>query len=186
MRVAFLVFNGMTALDLIGIYHPITRLKLMGFKPDLEWDINALSTPITDEQGLEFVPSRIGGGLGDYDMLIVPGGPGTRKLIRDREFVSWLQSAESCKLKISVCTGALLLGAAGFLRKKKATTHHTAFSILREFCPSVVEDERIVDQGDVITAGGVTSSIDLGLYLCEKLAGQEAKEAIRRQIEYRS
>ena len=86
-------------------------------------------------------------------------------------------------MKASICTGSLLLGAAGFLKGKKATTHPEAFGELRKYCSSVV-DERIVDEGDVITAGGVSSSIDLGLYLCEKLAGRAVKEQIRRQIDY--
>lgn len=74
-------------------------------------------------------------------------------------------------------------GSAGFLKGKKATTHLTAFDDLRKFC-SLVVYERIVDEGDVITARGVTSSIDLGLYLCEKLAGPKVKEQIRQQMDY--
>jgi cyclohexyl-isocyanide hydratase len=94
-----------------------------------------------------------------------------------------LRTADACKYKVSVCTGALLLGAAGFLTGKTATTHRTAFNDLKPYCASVV-DQRIVDEGDVITARGVTSSIDLGLYLCEKLAGHEVKERIRQQMDY--
>jgi transcriptional regulator GlxA family with amidase domain len=94
-----------------------------------------------------------------------------------------VKTAANCRLKVSVCTGALLLGAAGFLKGRRATTHRTEFERLKEFCAAVV-DERIVDEGDVITARGVTSSIDLGLYLCERLAGYEAKEKIRKQMDY--
>ncbi len=82
-----------------------------------------------------------------------------------------------------MCTGALLLGAAGFLKGKTATTHPNAFRDLQKYCLSVV-NQRVVDEGEVITARGVTSSIDLGLYLCEKLAGREAKEKIRKQMDY--
>jgi cyclohexyl-isocyanide hydratase len=77
----------------------------------------------------------------------------------------------------------VLLGAAGFLEGKRATTHRTAFEELRPFCREVI-DRRIVDEGDIITARGVTSAIDLGLYLCEKLAGREARERIQKQMDY--
>jgi cyclohexyl-isocyanide hydratase len=116
-------------------------------------------------------------------LVIVPGGIGTRKLINDTQLLEWLRTSKPCKFKVSVCTGSLLLGAAGFLKGKTATTHPNAFSELQEFCSSVV-DQRIVDEGEVITARGVTSSIDLGLYLCEKFAGREVKEKIRQQMDY--
>lgn len=185
MKIAFVIYNGMTALDFIGVYDPVTRLKTMGFIQDLGWEICADSKEVSDNAGLRFTPTRVGESLEGYDMVIVPGGFifTIRKLIADVEFIEWLRIAEPCKLKASVCTGALLLGAAGFLKGKTATTHPSHFNDIKRFCSSVV-NQRIVDEGDVITARGVTSSIDLGLYLCEKLAGHEVKEKIRRQMDY--
>ena len=185
MRIAFVIYDGMTSLDFIGVYDPLTRLRTMDFLPDLEWEICAHSKEVFDHTGLRFTPTKIGEPLLEYDMVIVPGGFSSRKMLEDEEFIGWLRSAASCRFKVSVCTGSLLLGAAGFLRGKKATTHRGAFDELQRFCDKVA-DERIVDEGDVITARGVTSSIDLGLYLCEKFAGVEAKERIRRQIDYES
>ena len=173
----------MTALDFIGIYDPVTRLKTMGFINDLQWEICAYTKDIKDNTGLRFIPTRVGESLQEYDMVIVPGGFGTRKLIDDPEFLDWLRTAKDCKFKVSVCTGSLLLGAAGFLKGKKATTHPEAFHELKKFCSTVL-DQRIVDEGEVITARGVTSAIDLGLYLCEKLADREVKEIIRKQMDY--
>ncbi len=184
MRIAFVIFNGMTALDFIGVYDPVTRLKTMDFLPDFEWDICASTREVRDGAGLLFTPTRVGESLATYDMVIVPGGFGTRELVNDQAFIQWLGSAQSCPLKVSVCTGAKLLGAAGFLKGKRATTHHNAFEALRAYCASVVTDERIVQDGDVITAGGVTAGIDLGLYLCEKFAGRGVREKIARQMEY--
>jgi cyclohexyl-isocyanide hydratase len=155
----------------------------MGFLPDLRWEICARSRTVKDGAGLEFTATKVGEPLHAYDMISVPGGFGSRQLINDVGFIKWLRTAAPCKLKVSVCTGALLLGGAGFLQGKAATTHRSAFDDLRRFCSSVV-DRRIVDEGDVITARGVTSSIDLGLYLCEKLAGREVKERIRQQMDY--
>jgi cyclohexyl-isocyanide hydratase len=183
MRIAFIIYDGMTALDFIGVYDPVTRLSTMGFLSDLRWDVCARSMTVEDGGGLGFIPSKVGESLHTYDMVILPGGSGSRRLIDDAVFIEWLKTAAPCRYKVSVCTGALLLGAAGFLTGRTATTHRTAFKDLRPFCASVV-DRRIVDEGGVITARGVTSSIDLGLYLCEKLAGREVKERIRQQMDY--
>ncbi len=183
MKIGFVVYNGMTALDFVGVYDPLTRLKTMGFMPDLRWEICAYSSGVKDGTGLLFSPTKVKQALDAYDIIVVPGGFACRELVHDTDFIGWLKTAEPCGLKASVCTGSLLLGAAGFLKGKRATTHPNAFEYLRSFCSSVVE-ERIVDEGDVITAGGVTSSIDLGLYLCDRLAGPEAKERIRHQIDY--
>ena len=95
---------------------------------------------------------------------------GTRALQHDKAFIEWLRSAEPVKLKTSVCTGALLLGAAGFLAGKRATTHPNAFEELKPYC-AVVENRRIVDEGGIVTARGVSSSLDLGLHLVERIAG---------------
>jgi cyclohexyl-isocyanide hydratase len=183
MKVGFIIYDGMTALDFVGAYDPVTRLNTMGFLPDLQWEVCARSMTVEDGAGLAFIPTKVGEPLHTYDMIIVPGGYGSRKLVDDAAFIEWLRTAGPCRLKVSVCTGALLLGAAGFLKGKTATTHRSAFDDLRPFCASVV-DRRIVDEGDVITARGVSASIDLGLYLCEKLAGREAKERIRQQMDY--
>lgn len=186
MEVAFIIFNGMTSLDLIGVYDPVSRLKTMGYLPDLEWEICAHSAEVKDQAGLSFVPTKVDEPLKGFDMIVVPGGPSVRKLMGDKKFVKWLQTAKSCRLKISVCTGSLLLGVAGFLIEKRATTHHSALITLRRFCSSAEKNQRIVDEGDIITAAGVTSSIDLGLYLCQKMAGQDAKTRICQQIEYQN
>ena len=183
MKIGFVIYQGMTALDFIGVYDPLVRLRTMGFMPDLEWEVCAYSPEVKDSTGLVFTPTKVGESLGEYDMIVVPGGLGSRKLVDDADFIRWLKTAEACRFKASVCTGSLLLGAAGFLKGKKATTHPEAFGELREFCSEVV-DQRVVDEGSVITAGGVSSSIDLGLYLCERLAGRDVREKIRRQMDY--
>ncbi|HXZ36784.1 MAG TPA: DJ-1/PfpI family protein [Thermodesulfobacteriota bacterium] len=183
MKIAFVVFNGLTTLDFIGIYDPLTRLKTMGFMPDLGWDICAYTDIVKDDRGLVMVPTAIQEPLQSYDVLVVPGGYGTRTLFQDKNFIEWIKTAEPCKLKVSVCTGALLLGAAGFLRDKRATTHRSAFQELEPFCQKVL-DHRIVDEGNIITARGVSSGIDEGLYVVERLAGAEARSKIARQMDY--
>jgi len=183
MKTAFIIFDQMTALDLIGVYDPLTRLKTMDFLPEFAWKICAFTQAVSDDRGLRFIPDTVAEPLGEYDMLVVPGGFGTRALQHDSAFTDWLQSAEPVKLKTSVCTGALLLGSAGFLKGKQATTHPGAFDELKPYCAAVV-DRRVVDEGGAVTAGGVTSSIDLGLHLVERLAGSQARVRIARQMDY--
>jgi cyclohexyl-isocyanide hydratase len=120
MKIAFVIYNDMTALDFVGVYDPLTRLKTMEFLSDITWDICSFTPAVNDNTGLAFVPDKVGMPLGGYDMVVVPGGFGSRKLAEDAEFLAWLGTAAKCPLKVSVCTGALLWGAAGFLAGPEA------------------------------------------------------------------
>jgi cyclohexyl-isocyanide hydratase len=183
VRTAFVVFDRMTALDFVGAYDPLTRLHSMGIMPEFEWRVCALAPSVVDDRGLRLVPHLVAEPLDCYELVLVPGGIGTRTLQHDAAFLDWLRTATLVPLKASVCTGALLLGAAGFLQGRRATTHPTASSELIPYCESVVA-ERIVDEGDVITSGGVSAALDLGLYLVERVAGVEARVRIARQMDY--
>ncbi len=183
MKTAFILFENMTALDLIGIYDPLTRLKSMNFMADFSWKFCALHAGITDDRGLCFHPDSVGEPLDVYDLVVVPGGFGTRVLQKDGAFIQWLQTAAPVKTKASVCTGALLLGAAGFLAGRRATTHPNAYEELKPYCTQVAK-QRVVDEGEVITAAGVTAAIDLGLHIVKRLAGAEAGAAVARQMDY--
>ncbi len=183
MKIAFIVYDGMTLLDFVGVYDPLTRLKSMGFIPDLSWDICAFSTPVKDSQGLALTPDRVGESLEGYDLVVVPGGPGGRALTQPGPFVDWLRSAAKVPELASVCTGALLLGAAGFLEGKTAATHPNARQELERLGVTVL-NTRLVEDGCIISSAGVTAGLDLGLYLCRKLAGEQAAEKIRRQMDY--
>jgi cyclohexyl-isocyanide hydratase len=183
MKTAFVIFHHMTAMDFIGAYDPLTRLKSMGLMPSFEWDICALTADVTDDKGLHIAPTVVGQPLCQYDLIVVPGGRGTRTLQHDKVFIDWLRSSVSVRLKASVCTGSLLLGAAGFLKDKRATTNRNAVEELRPYCAQVVDD-RVMDEGGIITARGVTSAIDLGLYLVERLVGAEAQARVATQMDY--
>ena len=183
MRMAFVIYDGMTALDFIGAYDPLTRLHTMKLLPDVSWNVCATTTTVRDGAGLRFAPDTVGQPLTGYDLVFVPGGFGTRALLDDGDFLGWIATAAEAPLLTSVCTGSLLLGAAGLLKDARATTHPTAYEQLRPYCREVV-DERIVDEGRIITGRGVTSSIDLGLYLVEKLAGKAIRQRIQTQMDY--
>ncbi|PYS91979.1 MAG: thiamine biosynthesis protein ThiJ [Acidobacteria bacterium] len=183
MQIAFVIFDQMTALDFVGVYDPLTRLKTMNFMPELRWDICARTRELTDDRALRFTATKVDEPLTGYDAIVVAGGYGTRALMHDAAFIAWLRTAAPCPLKTSVCTGSLLLGAAGFLAGRRATTHPSAYRDLAPCCASVTY-ERIVADGDVVTAGGVTAGIDLGLYLVERFAGAEVRALIARQMDY--
>ena len=185
LKVAFIIYDGMTTFDFIGAFEPITKLKTLELVPNLKWDVCAFKHKVVKDQiGLRIIADKFGKSLRGYDIVIIPGGPGSRILVKNTPFINWIKTADNPSLKVSVCTGALVLGAAGFLEGKKATTHHSAFELLAKYCSGVIRDKRIVDEGDVITAGGVTAALDLGMYLCEKYAGKGGAKKIRKQIEY--
>ncbi|MBY0061389.1 MULTISPECIES: DJ-1/PfpI family protein [Priestia] len=183
MKVGFILFDQLTALDFIGFYDGITRLNTLGFKKDLTWDLCALSNEISDDRGITFKINKVSPDLSEYDLIFVPGGMGTRDLQYNAEFINWLKTAKDVPYKVSVCTGSLLLGAAGFLKNIKATTHRNGFDLLKQYTDKV-EEERIVKDSNVITGGGVATSVDLGLYMCELIDGAETAMKIQKQMDY--
>jgi len=183
MKAAFIVFERMTSLDFVGFFDPVTRLKTMNIVDHFQWHICSTTQNVADDRGLRIGVDSVAESLDAYDLVFVPGGFGTRSLQHDRDFVEWLKTAGPARLKVSVCTGALLLGAAGFLRGRRATTHPNAYRELQAYCGEVVQ-ERVVDEGDIVTARGVSSAIDLGLHVVQRIAGVEARERIAAQMDY--
>ncbi|NAS13561.1 DJ-1/PfpI family protein [Poritiphilus flavus] len=183
MKIAYILFNGITLLDFIGFYDPIKNIKTKGFLEDLEWDLCAMEKTIKDSFGLEITVDKIKPDLSGYDMVFVPGGWGTRPLQTDEDFLEWLRTASDASYLVSVCTGSLLLGAAGFLKDRVATTNFKEYKTLEPYCGRVAK-ARIVEAGRIITAGAVASSLDLGLYISDKLIGAEKTEEIRIGMDY--
>jgi cyclohexyl-isocyanide hydratase len=183
MKAAFVIFDKMTTLDFVGFYDAVTRLKTMKFMEDFAWNICARQQQVSDDRGLSIAADAVDESLAGYDLLFIPGGFGTRPLQHDRAFVEWIGTAQSVPLKTSVCTGSLLLGAAGFLKGKRATTHPSAYKELEPYCATVLQ-KRIVDEGAVITGGGVSTSIDLGLHVVQRLAGADARTRVAKQMDY--
>ncbi len=185
MKIAFVIYDNLTLLDFAGVFDPVTRLRSMGFIPNLEYDVCARKEKIRSSEGIDLVPDRISSDLSAYDYVIIPGGDGIRELMRDPVFLAWIRVLPEKTVPAAVCGGSLLLGAAGILQDKRATTHPDLMGILEHFAREVAAD-RIVEDGRVITAGGVASAIDLGLYLCEKIAGPDMRVKIQNQMDYRN
>jgi putative intracellular protease/amidase/uncharacterized protein (DUF952 family) len=182
-RIAVVGFAGMTLLDLVGVLDPLARIATMGIDPQSAVEVVSLTPEPWRAAGASFAAGRVRPPLDGFDVLVVAGGPETRALEQDAEAVAWLSTFPATRLAASVCTGALLLGAAGRLRGKRATTHHTALDSLARFGATVAPG-RVVRDGMVVTAGGVTSGLDLGLYLVEWLYGAEARARIAARMEY--
>jgi len=185
-RFAFVAFDGMTLLDLVGVHDPLSRIASIGVDPTSTCEIvGAHRGRVWARGGAELTIDRARPELREFDVVIVPGGPGTRVLVHDPSLAEWLAAFPRNRLIASVCTGALLLGAAGRLQGRRATTHHRVFYRLPEYGATVVR-ERVVDDGQLVTAAGVTSGVDLGLYLVGRLEGEQARDEIAAQMEYRS
>ncbi|WP_327860866.1 DJ-1/PfpI family protein [Aneurinibacillus thermoaerophilus] len=137
---------------------------------------------VADHHGMTFRIQQVRLDLSGYDLVFVPGKFATRQLKDDAEFIAWLQTAKEAEY-VSVCTGALLLGAAGFLRGKRATTNPSAYDLLAPYCSEVVK-ARVVRDGRVFTGGGVSASIDLGLYVIEHLTSVNVVKEVQRLMDY--
>jgi transcriptional regulator GlxA family with amidase domain len=179
MQIAIPLFDRLTALDAIGPYEVLSRLPgaevlFVAAEPGSKrTDTGALG--LSADRALSEVPRP--------DIVVVPGGRGTRDQPHD-ELLAWIQQAhETSRWTTSVCTGALLLGAAGILQGLRATTHWLFFDRLREFGAEPTL-ERVVEQGKVITAAGVSSGIDMALRLVQLIAGDEVAQAVQLSIEY--
>lgn len=179
----FVAFEGMTLLDLVGALDPIGRIASMGFDPSSRTTvISATSERVWTCDGASLVADRVRPSLADFDVLVVPGGSGARTLAEDRPFADWLGSFPHNRLIASVCTGALLLGAAGRLRGRRATTHRSALPDLARYGATAV-DARVVDEGQLVTAAGVTCALDLGIHLVRRLEGDEVAAKIAAQMQ---
>jgi transcriptional regulator GlxA family with amidase domain len=180
VRIALLVFDRLTALDAVGPYEVLSRLP----GAELRLVGKEVGVKRTDTGALGLEADLALSELPDPDVLLVPGGAGSRPLMSDRDVLDWVRSAHrGSTWTTSVCTGALVLGAAGILQGKRATTHWAYLDRLRELGAEPVS-ERVVEDGKVITAAGVSAGIDMALGLAARIAGEQVAHAIQLGIEY--
>jgi len=182
VRVGILVFDGVEELDAVGVYEVLAKAKQIHPKLDLTVRFRALKEQITGALGMKFLAHEVQREISDLDLVIVPGGAGRAEVVQDAEFLKRLLDFGTEKPIASVCTGALILGAAGLLAGRKATTHQSAWDELGAIADVV--EARVVEDGLVTTAGGVTASIDLGLHLLQKHFGPELAREVEERIEY--
>ena len=174
-----LLFPGMTQLDLTGPYEVLARLP--GWRVEI---VAKQAGPVVTDKGLVITADRDFASAPQYDLIAVPGGPGTDDAILDLETVRFVrQQAEGARYIFGICTGSLLLGAAGLLNGRRSGGHWQARDLLAQFGAIVSEDRMTVD-GNIYTAGGVTSGIDMALQVAAVIAGDEAAQQLQLQIEY--
>lgn len=177
--VGFVIFPNLTQLDFTGPLQVLHRL------PDSTTHIVAkTSDPVSSDCGLSMLPTTTFQDCPSLDLICVPGGFGVAEALRDAETIAFVgRMAQAARYVTSVCTGAFVLGAAGLLKGRRATTHW-AYTDLLPLVGATHEKARVVWDGPVITAGGVTSGIDFGLRIVARLAGEEVARSIQLGIEY--
>ena len=179
MHVNFLLFPALTQLDLTGPYEVLARTP--GFEIDL---VSTSMDPVRSDRGLTILPTVTMEHARPCDLLVVPGGPGTDDAIIDSRWVDFTaRQGAQAKYIFGICTGSLLLGAAGLLKGKRATSHWQA----KEFLPllgAIPDDSRMCIDGNIFTSGGVTSGIDMAIKAVALMLDEDTARQIQLQIEY--
>ncbi|MFJ8888447.1 DJ-1/PfpI family protein [Streptomyces sp. NPDC102402] len=180
MRIAIVLFDRFTALDAVGPYEMLNRL------PGAQTVLVAERTgPVRNDRGsLSLVADRTLADVPAPDLVIVPGGPGQSDQMDNGVLLDWLRTADATSTwTTSVCTGSLLLAAAGLLTGRRATSHWLALDVLRTYGAEPAE-ERVVLDGKYVTAAGVSAGIDMGLTLLGRIAGDEYARTVQLLTEY--
>ena len=179
MRIGLALFPGLCQLDMTGPHEVLVRL------PGAQVEVVARTgAPVTTDRGLTIAPDVTLSNAPQYDIFVMPGGPGQQDLMDDADWLGFLRDqAPGAKLMMGVCTGSLVMGAAGLLRGYKATTHWSCHDLLVILGAEPV-DQRVVIDRDRLTAAGVTSGIDGALALAELLHGRDCAERIQLGMEY--
>jgi cyclohexyl-isocyanide hydratase len=178
-HIGLLLFPDITQLDMTGPYEVF--IKFPDAKVHLVWKTRA---PVTAGGGMQIVPTVTFADCPQLDLICVPGGAGMNPLLNDVETLDFIRrQAKAARYVTSVCTGALVLGAAGLLQGKRAATHWMSREMLRAFGATPVA-ERVVIDGSIITGGGVTAGIDFALTVAAQVFGPELAQSIQLSIEY--
>jgi transcriptional regulator GlxA family with amidase domain len=186
--IGILVFDGLEELDAVGPWEVLAAWAQQW--PDDGWSVTTIGQDgglVRCAKGLVLQPAHSWADAPPLDVLIQPGGMGTRAQLADEAYLGWIRDRRAdTPLLASVCTGSLVYAAAGLLKGRPATTHWASLDRLRELDPSidVRPDDRYVDDGDVLTAAGVSAGIDMALHLVDRLVGADRAREVRRYIQY--
>lgn len=190
-NVAIVIFDNVEVLDFAGPFEVFNvASEVIAFDPYpafYTYTVGLTGDMVVARGGLRVTPHFSLVNCPPPDVLIVPGGFGARALLTNGLFLDWLKlQAGQVEQLLSVCTGALALARAGLLDGLPATTHHGSFHLLRELAPSVtvVEDRRYVDNGQIVTSGGISAGIDMSLAVVEKLLGSDKAKQVHKEMEW--
>jgi transcriptional regulator GlxA family with amidase domain len=187
-RVAIYIFADVEVLDFAGPYEVFAVTNELNERRLFHtFTVAEQAGPVRARNGLGVVPDHTFADCPPPDLLVVPGGLGTRPLLDRPDVVAWVAArAATAEITASVCTGSLLLAKAGLLAGRRATTHHLRHDLLRELAPdaTVLTDRRWVDEGRVATSAGISAGLDLSLHLVARLHGAEVAARTARYMEY--
>ena len=180
MDIVCVLFDGITALDIVGPYEVLQRLP----EASVTFTARERGEVRTDNRSLALVADETFADTTHADVLVVPGGFATRALESDGELLEWIRAIDrTTTWTTSVCTGSMLLAAAGLLEGKEATTHWASLDRLRDY-GAIPTGRRVVEQGKIVTAAGVSAGIDMALTLAARIADDDVAQAIQLGIEY--
>jgi transcriptional regulator GlxA family with amidase domain len=186
--IGIFLFEDVEELDAIGPWEVLAYWTRN--HPEDGWEVVTIAesaAPVTCAKGLRVIPDHALADSPELDVLIYPGGRGTRAHLEDQSRLSWVREQRArVPLMASVCTGSLVYAAAGILTGRPATTHWGSIERLAQLDPSIEvrTDDRFVDDGDIVTSSGVSAGIDMALYLVARLAGADRAREVRRGIQY--
>lgn len=187
-NVAILIFDEVEVLDFCG---PFEVFGVTGYKDSIEpfnvYTVAEGAGPVIARNGLSINPAYTIADCPRPDILVVPGGLGTRKEMDNPVLCEWIEDrVKEAELTLSVCTGALMLAKAGLLEGLSATTHHDGMELLKELAPEAVveEEERFIDNGRIVLSAGISAGIDTSLHVVAKLLGTEQALKTARYMEY--
>jgi transcriptional regulator GlxA family with amidase domain len=178
-KIAMLLFDNYTALDVIGPYEvlskiPDSKIYLVAVKPGIYMDI----------KGLQLSAGYSLKDIENPDILVIPGGFGIDSVLNDQDILNWIRNAQKTSTwTVSVCSGAILLGAAGLLVNRKATTHWNRKEQLAKY-GAIVQNERYVKDGKILTSAGVSAGIDMSLYLLSLVVNENFAKTVQLVMEY--
>ena len=188
MRIALVCFDGMEELDLVGPWEVLRMWQLQHPDDAVEvFTVTLDDETVTCAKGMQIVTDVPVSEMGEIDVLLLPGGQGTRQLMVAPGVIDLMKAQrDKGTLMTSVCTGSLVFAAAGLLAGSPATTHWSTLDLLAEIDPSIEvrSDDRFVDNGMVITASGVSAGIDMALHLVARLHSAERARQVKREIQY--
>lgn len=187
-NVAILMFNDVEVLDFAGPFEVFSvTSELNNHQLFNVYLVAETLNPIQARNGLSINPNFTLSTCPTPNILIIPGGIGTRVTMNQPEILNWVQrQTEQAELVLSICTGSLILAKAGLLDGLTATTHHQALDLLTEIAPhtTIVNDQRFIDNGKILTSGGISAGIDLSLYVITRLFGEEQGLKTAQHMEY--
>ncbi len=188
-NIAILIFDDVEVLDFAGPFEVFAVIDgLRGHETFNVFTVAEELRPVRARHGLSVNPTHDFASCPAPHLLVVPGGFGTRALLKNECVLAWLRAQTAqAEIVMSVCTGSVVLAQAGLLDGLRATTHHTCFALLREHAPrtEVVETDRFVDNGKFLTSAGISAGIDCSLHVVARLLGADAADQTARHMEYR-